>query len=184
MQGSAAARYVIKRPRLTELLDESSAKIKLLVAPAGYGKTTLAREWASQLKAPVAWYECGHSAADLAAFSANIARAMQTVLPGVGDRMINAIGATYTAAENPEQLASLLAEDLSAWPSEALVVLDDYHLAVGTALCEEFMDLLTRQPQLRLLVASRFRPAWATSRRILYGELLEVGEAALAMTHD
>src|SRR5947208_12038543 len=40
-----AQRHIIKRPRLTKLLDEAEARIILLVAPAGYGKTTLAREW-------------------------------------------------------------------------------------------------------------------------------------------
>ena len=42
---AAAQSYIIKRPRLTKLLDESEARIILLCAPAGYGKTTLAREW-------------------------------------------------------------------------------------------------------------------------------------------
>ena len=41
----AAQSTIIKRPRLTKLLDESEARIMLLCAPAGYGKTTLAREW-------------------------------------------------------------------------------------------------------------------------------------------
>jgi ATP/maltotriose-dependent transcriptional regulator MalT len=184
MELAAASRYIIKRPRLTKLLDESSAKIKMLIAPAGYGKTTLAREWTSQLDVPIAWYECGHSAADLAAFSANVARAMQPVLPGVGESMIKALGSTYTAAENPEQLASLLAEDLEEWPEEAWLVVDDYHVAMGTELCEQFMDLLTRQRKLRILVCSRYRPGWATSRRILYGATLEMGQSLLAMTRD
>ena len=34
--------HIIKRPRLTRLLDETEARVILLVAPAGYGKTTLA----------------------------------------------------------------------------------------------------------------------------------------------
>ena len=38
-------RHIIERPRLTRLLDETSARVIMLVAPAGYGKTTLARQW-------------------------------------------------------------------------------------------------------------------------------------------
>ena len=38
-----ASRYIIKRPRLTRLLDGANAQVLMLVAPAGYGKTTLAR---------------------------------------------------------------------------------------------------------------------------------------------
>ena len=41
----AARRYIIKRPRLTRLLDNANARVLMLVAPAGFGKTTLAREW-------------------------------------------------------------------------------------------------------------------------------------------
>ena len=41
----AARRYIIKRPRLTRLLDNANARVLMLIAPAGFGKTTLAREW-------------------------------------------------------------------------------------------------------------------------------------------
>ena len=41
----AARRYIIKRPRLTRLLDNANARALMLIAPAGFGKTTLAREW-------------------------------------------------------------------------------------------------------------------------------------------
>src|SRR5436305_1542807 len=41
----APRRHIIERPRLTRLLDEADARILMLVAPAGYGKTTLARQW-------------------------------------------------------------------------------------------------------------------------------------------
>ena len=47
-------RRIIERPRLTTLLDESQGRIKMLVAPAGYGKTTLARQWLEGK--PAAWY--------------------------------------------------------------------------------------------------------------------------------
>jgi DNA-binding CsgD family transcriptional regulator/tetratricopeptide (TPR) repeat protein len=36
----------------------------------------------------------------------------------------------------------------------------------------------------RLLVTSRLRPTWATARQMLYGEILEIGRGALALTHE
>src|SRR5689334_12648438 len=49
------------------MLDESRARIILLCAPAGYGKTTLAREWIATRSEPVAWYRGGAEMSDVAA---------------------------------------------------------------------------------------------------------------------
>jgi LuxR family maltose regulon positive regulatory protein len=48
----------VPRARLTQRLDDAlarGARITLITAPAGYGKTTLAAEWVSSLGCPVAW---------------------------------------------------------------------------------------------------------------------------------
>src|SRR5439155_19964929 len=37
---------------------------------------------------------------------------------------------------------------------------------------------------IRVLLTSRRRPSWVTARRLLYGEVYELGQAALAMTED
>ena len=64
--GGLSARHV-RRPRLTRLLDASTAQAIVIVAPAGYGKTTLAAEWLEGRKR-VAWYRATSAAADLAAY--------------------------------------------------------------------------------------------------------------------
>ena len=46
-------RPIIERPRLIEKLDASASRTILLLAPAGYGKTTLARQWARSLSSVV-----------------------------------------------------------------------------------------------------------------------------------
>ncbi len=49
-------RHIVRRPRLTNLLDESPARLKLLIAPAGYGKTTLAQQWLESPERRDVWY--------------------------------------------------------------------------------------------------------------------------------
>src|SRR6266550_6737795 len=68
-----AQSYIIKRPRLTKLLDESEARIILLCAPAGYGKTTLAREWVATRSEPVAWYSASPASSDIVALASGLA---------------------------------------------------------------------------------------------------------------
>ncbi len=64
--------YFIERPRLTQLLDEATAPVIMLIAPAGFGKTTLARQWLAPRRR--GWYRGSPAAADVAALSVGLAR--------------------------------------------------------------------------------------------------------------
>jgi LuxR family maltose regulon positive regulatory protein len=172
-------RRIIKRPRLTRMLDEGGARIILLVAPAGYGKTTLAREWLDERRA--AWYQGGPASADVAALSVGLATAAAEIVPGAGDRMRQRLRATDRPEEDAQILAEMLAEDLAEWPDDAWLAIDDYHFASGSAACEVFVEEISSAPSLRLLVTSRRRPGWATARRRVYGDVQELNSAALAM---
>lgn len=179
---AASRRYIIKRPRLTRMLDEATARIICLVAPAGYGKTTLAREWLEQGDRRSAWYQGGPASADVAALGAGLARAMATIVPDADRRFSHRLRAAAQPQEESELLAELLAEDVAAWPEDAWLFVDDYHHLMVAAPAERFVETLTQKARLRVILTSRQRPTWATARSILYGELHEVGRNALAFT--
>src|SRR5918999_808210 len=173
-----------RRPRLTRLLDESRAQAILITAPAGYGKTTLALEWL-QGRDRVVWYRATNASADVAAFSAGLSDVLAALVPGAGERLKQRLRVADTPERAARPLAELLAEDIAAWPEDALLVIDDYHLVAESAPVEDFFDwLLTLAPQLRVLVTTRRRPRWASARRILYGEIVEIGREQLAMTAE
>ena len=103
-------RHIVKRPRLTRLLDESEARIILLVAPAGYGKTTLTRDWVSDLSGPrVAWYRAESAAADSAALAAGLAEALSKATGGSRQRLIARLSSGGPVPE-PVGLAKLVTE--------------------------------------------------------------------------
>src|SRR5437764_12207853 len=83
---SAGRRHIIKRPRLTRLLDETTARVILLVAPAGYGKTTLAREWLASRPA-TAWYRATQASGDVAELPRALADTYAGVMSNYGQRM-------------------------------------------------------------------------------------------------
>ena len=62
-----ARRHIVERPRLTRLLEGVEAPIVLLVGPAGYGKTTLARQWLADKT--YAWHAATGASADVAALA-------------------------------------------------------------------------------------------------------------------
>ena len=83
-----AGSRLIKRPRLMKLLDRATEHLILLVAPAGYGKTTLARQWLEQGGRLGAWYAGSPASSDVAALAAGLSRAMNPIRPGVGKRAV------------------------------------------------------------------------------------------------
>jgi ATP/maltotriose-dependent transcriptional regulator MalT len=173
----------VRRPRLTALLDEATAQSIILTAPAGYGKTTLAREWL-QGRERAAWYRATAASADVGAFSAGLADAVAPVVPGAGERVRQRLRVGDATERLARPLAELLAEDLETWPAGAIIVLDDYHLLAESAPVETFLDWLLTLAPIRVLVTTRRRPGWASARRFLYDEAVEIGRGELAMTND
>src|SRR5262249_27479549 len=173
---------IIERPRLTRLLDESPARVLMLVAPAGYGKTTLARQWLA--KRQHAWYQGSPASADVAALALGLASAIGTVLPGAGERMANRLRATGTPEGDVDVLAEMLAEDLAAWPQAAWLAIDDYQFIEASDHSRRFGEQLASISNIPFLLTSRVRPHWATIRRLVYGEVQEFNRAFLAMTQD
>lgn len=175
---------LIERPRLLEKLDGSDARIIALIAPAGCGKTTLARQWVTGRNLAHAWYSVGPEGFDVAAVAARIAAAVSTILPGAGERMLTRLSVSTNPEAEAVLLAEFLAREIAVWPAGTRLVIDDYQaLAVSTA-CERFVETLVRETPLRLLIASRNRPGWASSRLRLYGELFEIGREELEMTPE
>src|SRR4051794_33528163 len=172
------AGHIIKRPRLTRILDETDARIILLCAPAGYGKTTLAREWVATRREPVLWYSGGPAMADVAALAVDLAE----LFGGVDSELVERVRFLAARGEGPRTLAKVLAREAPG--AETLVVVDDYHLAATSVDADALFSELTRVGAFRLVLASRIRPAWMTARGRVYGEIEAVDQQGLAFTAD
>ncbi|MGH7429714.1 MAG: hypothetical protein ACREJ4_15350 [Candidatus Methylomirabilaceae bacterium] len=71
---------VIPRPRLLKVLQNGLArKVLLMVAEAGFGKTTLMAQLAHALDWPVAWYTVAESGRDPGTFLASVTTALEAV---------------------------------------------------------------------------------------------------------
>lgn len=177
-------RRVVERPRLTRLLDEATPRVRMLIAPAGFGKTTLAEQWADVAPRRSAWYRARMSATDVAVLATGLASAAATIVPACDARLRERLSVTPSPSDEAHVLAEMLAEDLAAWPADAWLVLDDHHSFDGSPASELFVATLVRHAPVNLLVTSRERPAWVASRDLLYGSVFELSQSSLAMTQE
>ena len=85
-------------------------------------------------------------------------------------------------APDPEKLGRALASAVPQ-PDDCLVVIDDYHYAESLD-SESLVDTFVMESGVRILLTSRVRPTWFTSRLCVYGDGLLVEAEQLAFTED
>ncbi|MCA9908113.1 MAG: LuxR family transcriptional regulator, partial [Anaerolineae bacterium] len=80
------ARQISRAPLIARLNGalETGARLTLISAPAGFGKTTLVSEWAHQLDVPVAWLSLDDADNDPVQFLSYVIAAFQRVYAGIG----------------------------------------------------------------------------------------------------
>ena len=79
MQPPALAPGLVERSRLLGHLSESSARVALVVAPAGFGKTTVLAQWAAIDDRPVGWLLLSESDNDPSVLLARLLVALDAV---------------------------------------------------------------------------------------------------------
>jgi ATP/maltotriose-dependent transcriptional regulator MalT len=182
-------RRLVQRARITDQLDlgaREGARLVLVAAPAGFGKTTLLAQWLAAAEGSqrrVAWLSLDPGDADLRLFLTHLVAASQTVEPEVGVdalALLEAGGATPTEAV----LVSLI-NDLDVLAGPTVVALDDYHVIEGAAVHEAVTFLLDNlPPRVTVAMTTRADPPLPLSRLRARGELVEVRAEDLRFTGD
>ncbi|MBI4943060.1 MAG: helix-turn-helix transcriptional regulator, partial [Actinobacteria bacterium] len=123
---------VVPRARLLARLDGAAgAKVALVCAPAGFGKTTLLAQWLAGQEAPphgrrAAWLSLDRGDDDPVTFWTYVVTALRSVAPEAG---ADALALLADGAQVPVRLVlTTLLNHLAAPGGEVVLVLDDYHL--------------------------------------------------------
>jgi LuxR family transcriptional regulator, maltose regulon positive regulatory protein len=128
---ATGTRRPLPRPRLDSLSDvlDGSYPVVLVVAPAGYGKSTLMARWHTQLVdrgVPCAWLSLDENDDDKVRFMRHLLAALRKADVHTG----HAVAATVSA-DSPggtTSLLEILAGDLARIPQRLVLFLDDLHL--------------------------------------------------------
>lgn len=175
---------LVARPRLLVKLNrglQTGAGLTLISAAAGFGKTTLVREWIAGCKRPFAWLSLDERDGDLARFLAYFVAAVQTVAPEVGRKTPGILDLLPQQA--PESVLTILLNEIAANKETFVVVLDDYHALDAQTVDLALSYVLEHQPpQMHLVVVTREDPSLPLSRLRARGQLSEVRAADLRFT--
>ena len=166
------------RPRLDALIQRGvERKLLLVIAPAGYGKTTAVLSWVQQQVQPIAWLSLNAAPDDLISFVAYVVAAIERVAPDAcTDSEVLVHGGQAPAAV----LLAALVNDLAELSERVVLVLDDYN-SVATGATHAFIAALidALPPTIRLVMTCRASPPLPLARWRGRSELAEIRAADL-----
>jgi LuxR family transcriptional regulator, maltose regulon positive regulatory protein len=176
---------MVARERLVRQLRQAETRLTVVVAPAGWGKTSLLTGWASDSdeQRRFAWVSLDESDDEPVRFW----RYVLTALCGASDQISDGPLRALDAAGVPalDLALPMLLNELAAATGRHVLVLDDYHVLTDPAIHEAVEFLLSYLPaSLRLVIAGRADPPLPVARLRARGELTEVRAPQLRFRPD
>lgn len=172
---------VVERRRLLQRLESVlQHKLTILCAPPGYGKTTLAAQFAQTLHCPVAWHSIEEQERDVPNLHAKCLTVLSEVVPGIESL-------TFTKTMSVSELANSVANHLRATLDHDVVyVLDDVHLLSGSSAAELWLrTFATHIPaNCHVILISRTLPDLPLTELIAKREVLAISQEALRFTFE
>ncbi|MBU5444796.1 hypothetical protein [Paenibacillus sp. MSJ-34] len=172
----------MERPSLRRLLDQGlTAKLTLVMAPAGFGKSTLIAEWIHKQPHSYGWISLDERDNDLVRFMEYLIAALRTIQPGLCDSVLQYIQETRDFSA--ETAMTLLMNEVQAQSREIVVVLDDYHAICEPSIHHGLAFLLAYLPRnMHVVIASRSEPPLPLSAMLARRQLIRISANDLRFT--
>src|SRR5215469_421312 len=171
---------VVRSGLMERLAGSDSCPIVSVVAPAGYGKTTLLSQWAERNGQAFAWVSVDEKDNDPKVLLTYVAEALDAVEP-ISERIFDALSSPGSSV--PGSVVPQLGSAFAAMTSPVVLVLDDVHV-LRNFECRAALPVLADHVPLgsRLVLAGREQPPLRIARLRAEGRLLEIGAGDLALT--
>jgi LuxR family maltose regulon positive regulatory protein len=161
-------------------------KLTLVVAPAGYGKTTLLVQWlnsVNQNNQLVSWVSLDEYDNNPVRFWGYIIEALGNVMPEVKTDLRGIVKQVCDPASCV--LITGLVNAISKIPQSIGLVLDDYHVILNESIHKDIEFLLHNLPRnLHIVISSRKQPPISFARLMANGWVINVGSEDLEFTLD
>ena len=179
---------IVLRPRLIERLNQGLSTggtpgMTLISAPAGFGKTTLLSEWVANCHLPVAWLALDEGDSDPARFLVYLVAALQNISANIGHGVLASLDAAGPQLPPVKSILTALLNEISAFPHDFILVLDDYHLIESQSVDQALTFVLEHLPShMHLVIATREDPNLPLPRLRARGQLTELRVTDLRFT--
>jgi DNA-binding SARP family transcriptional activator len=138
----------LRRERLLERL-RTPARLTLVLAPAGCGKTTLLAQYSGEASGPIVWHRTDHLDADPTHFTAKLARGL------VDGGVLRDMPEMRELATAPGAVDRFVDTVRAAGSGPVTLVLDDAHMLIGSPTESCLESLLCHVPDVSVVLASR-----------------------------
>src|SRR5207344_1379146 len=151
-----------------------------VVAPAGYGKTTLLSQWAERSGQAFAWVSVEEPDNDPKILLTYVAEALDAVEP-IDGRVFDALASPGSSV--PGSVVPRLGLAFSSMTTPVVLVLDDVHV-LRNSECRAALSVLADHvpDRSRLVLAGRAEPPLRVARLRAEGRILQIGPDDLALT--
>lgn len=153
-------RDLLPRPHLLAKLQHSlEARLTVISAPAGWGKTTLLCQWHNEVVSQgrsCGWLSLDKEDNQATRFWSHFIAALEQVMPGLSELVPIEI---FCAPATPTQGLHTLLHMLAGLSTPATLVLDNFHVLYAQEIHQALTTLIELMPlQLHLVIVSRTRP--------------------------
>lgn len=176
----------VERPRLVRRIAEAARlPIALLIAPAGYGKSVVLRQYLAELDKPYARFALRAEHTTLLSFVRGLAEAVRPHAPHAITALAGAYERATSSPKRGVELARWMQAHLESF--DGAVAIDDLHLADSDAEVAQFLTSLIERSKGRIswILASRATTGLPVGTWLAYRDAdLPIDEDELRFTFD
>ena len=150
---------IIHRQRLTDLLQINiDSSVQVISSPAGYGKTILLTDFASDLNIPVCWYTLDEYDRDPEIFFHGLSRSIRYQFPDISWQEETYLLSDCEVFSGTSKIVNKFIRELYAKVTEYfIIIIEDYHFVEDSGTFKEaFNSLLKNLPgNCHIVISSR-----------------------------
>ncbi len=182
---------MLSRERLTAWLDRAAAgRVALIVAEAGFGKTTLLADWATHTRRLTSWYRLERDDRDWLVFIRHLVAGGREVDPTFAPETFDMLQSLGPGGPTRHDLIATISREMAEFGARSAtgftLIIDDYHAVDGCPDTEPIVRALLDRavPGFSVVLSSRSAPSLPMGKVRARGGVDSLSGEALCFDRD